>query len=806
MADGRVVIEAILDAANIPKQIKGLKKELNGITWKNIKDGDEKAKALSGAFKSAGKACTIGLTAPITAAGAAAFSVASNYENATARIQSAFGCTREEAEKFKDIGAKVYEGGWGESLDEVTSALIQTRSTIRDIDDNGLEKVTQTALMLSSTFDADVNESIRGTNALMEGFGLSAEEASDLLTAGMQRGLNYTDELGDNLSEYSVRWGEAGMSASMYFSLLEAGTANGAYNLDKVGDFLNEFLTSLTDGRMDEGIKNFSSGTQDVFKQFKAGKATAEDVLQAVLKDMQGMTDETKRAQIASELWSSLGEDNAMGMILALGGVSDSFGDVAGASQAAADAASDSFDNKMNEATRTVMGSLESFGEPLLNIAKGFADVAKAAGDFLSSIPPEGQTVIVSLLGILAALGPVLSMVGNAIPVITALSGVLSGVGGVVKGLGGALGALANPVTIVIAVIGLLVAAVIWLWDNCEEFRNIVTTVWEAVQAVIGAVVEWFTGTAMPAIQGFIDGVVQFFQGLGETISNIWNGIMSVINTVVSAIASFISAYLTTISTIWNTIWTAVWTTASNIWNGISSTISTVINAVWSVISSVVNGISSTIGSVFNAIWSTVSSIWNGIKNTISSVINAAWSVVSGVVNGIRNTISNVFNGIKSVVTTVWNGIKSAIVTPIEAAKGIVGGIIDAIKGFFNFKISWPHIPMPHFGINPSGWQIGDLLKGVIPSLKIDWYAKGAVFNGASIVGVGEAGPERVQPLSGPIAEAYDEKLADKVASRQSIDWVRLEAIIEAVLLRLASQLTIEVDGRQFGRVVRRYV
>ena len=806
MADGRVVIEAILDSANIPKQIKGLQKELNGITWKNIKEGDDKAKALSGAFKSAGKACTIGLTAPITAAGAAAFAVASDYEGATARIQAAFGVTRQEAEKFKDIGARVYEGGWGESLDEVTSALIQVRSTIRDIDDNGLEKVTQTALVLSDTFGADVNETIRGTNALMEGFGLSADEACDLMTAGMQRGLNYTDELGDNLSEYSVRWGEAGMSASEYFSLLEAGTSNGAYNLDKVGDFLNEFLTSLTDGRMDEGIKNFSRGTQGVFNQFKSGKATAEDVLQAVLKDMQNMTDETKRAQIASELWSSLGEDNAMGMILALGGVSDSFGDVGGAAQSAADAASDSFGNKMNEATRTVLGSLEGFGEPILNVAKGIAEVAKGVGDFLSSIPPEGQTVIISLLGILAALGPVLSMIGNALPVIAGVAKAVSGVGGVLKTIGGALGALANPVTIVIAVIGLLVAAIIWLWNNCEEFRNIVTAVWEAVQSAISAVVDWFTGTAQPAIQEFIDGVVQFFQGLGDTISTIWNSIMTVINTVVSAIASFISTYLTTISTIWNTVWTTVWTTVSNIWNGIMGTISTVINAVWSVISSVVNGISSTIGSVFSAIWNTVSSIWNGIRNTISTVINAAWSVISGVVNGIRNTISGVFNGIKSTVTTVWNGIKSAITTPIEAAKNIVGGIIDTIKGFFGFKISWPHIPMPHFGINPKGWHVGKLLEGVIPSLRIDWYAKGAVFNGASVIGVGEAGPERVQPLSGPIAEAYDEKLADKVASRQSIDWARLEAIIEAVLLRLASQLTIEVDGREFGRVVRRYV
>ena len=167
----------------------------------------------------------------------------------------------------------------------------------------------------------------------MEGFGLSATEASDLLTAGMQRGLNYTDELGDNLSEYSVRWGEAGMSASEYFSLLEAGTSNGAYNLDKVGDYLNEFLTALSDGRMEESIGSFSEGTQEVFENFKNGSATAEDMLQAVLGDLTQMPNEYDKAALASTLWSSLGEDNAMGMIESLAGVQDSFGDVAGAAQ-----------------------------------------------------------------------------------------------------------------------------------------------------------------------------------------------------------------------------------------------------------------------------------------------------------------------------------------------------------------------------------------------------------------------------------------------------------------------------------------
>lgn len=191
--DGNVIIKAVLDTVDVSKNIKALERDLQGISWKNITEGDEKAAKLSSSFKKAGTAATVTLTAPVVAAGKAVFGVASDYEQANARIAAAFGVSGEEAERFSGIGKRIYEGGWGQSLDEVNDALIQCKSTLRDVSDEDLQTVTTNALMLSDTFGADVNESIRGTNALMEGFGLSATEASDLLTAGMQRGLNYTD-------------------------------------------------------------------------------------------------------------------------------------------------------------------------------------------------------------------------------------------------------------------------------------------------------------------------------------------------------------------------------------------------------------------------------------------------------------------------------------------------------------------------------------------------------------------------------------------------------------------------------------
>lgn len=821
-ADGSVVIKALLDTTNVVKETKNLKGELNGISWEGIKQGDESAQKLSSSLKTAGTACTVGLTAPIVAAGTAAFTVASQYEQSTARIQAAFGVTRDEAERFAEVGQGIYENGWGDSLTEVEDALIECKSTLRDVSDEDLSTVTTNALMLSQTFGADVNESIRGTNALMEGFGLSATEASDLLTAGMQRGLNYTDELGDNLSEYAGRWGEAGMSASQYFSLLEAGTANGAYNLDKVGDFLNEFMTSLSDGRMEESIGQFSQGTQDVFNAWKEGGATAEDVLNAVVGELDQMPDSYTKAQLASTLWSSLGEDNAMGMITSLAGVEDSFSDVAGAAQEAADAASDSFAGKMQTALRELSGAIEPLGEPLLRIAEDVAGVVKSFAEWFAGLDEGGQNAVLVIAGILAAIGPVLPVVGNVISIMPTLTSAFSDVSGVVGGLTSGTGALAGvftalsgPVGIVIAVVAALVAGFIYLWNTNEDFRNAVTEIWNGICETFQGVVDFIGGTVVP-------GIVDFFTGLGETLSGIWDTITTtvsgawdticnVVDVAIQLIAEILGLALEILLIPWNFIWENFGTQLTEAWNAITETvqgaidtvasviqtvmetvgawwsekwtaISTAASTVWSAITSTVQGAINTVSGVVSSVMAAISSVWSSVWNTISGVASSVWngisSTISGIINGISSTISSVFNGVKSTVSSVWNSIKSAIETPIQQARDTVANVIDRIKSCFNFSWSLPHLKLPHlsitgsFSINPPS----------VPHFGISWYAQGGVFNGPTVIGVGEAGTEGVVPFdkrgAQPLAEGIAEELGDGAGSVTVAVTVNIEKFV----------------------------
>lgn len=363
--------------------------------------------------ESAGQSLIAGLAAPIAAAGAGAILAAADFDSASSSIEAACGGATEEAEALKDAGRTLYTDGWGDSMPQLADSLVRAREILGDLSETDMTYAVEGALTLERVYGSDFAESLRGVNALMDNFGLSATEATDLMVSGTQRGLDYTKELGDNISEYSGRWADAGMSASTYFSLLEAGAQNGAYQLDKVGDFLNEFLTSLSDGRMEDGIASFSEGTQETFRAFQEGGATAQDVLDAVVGELARMPDSYEQASIASELWSSLGEDNALSMITALAGVEDTFTDAAGSAQQAGDEIADSLEVKAAQAVRTAQEALEPFAGAAVDLLGEAADVAKGAAQGFSELDEGTQTLIVGAAGLAAAAGPVLTVGGK---------------------------------------------------------------------------------------------------------------------------------------------------------------------------------------------------------------------------------------------------------------------------------------------------------------------------------------------------------------------------------------------------------
>lgn len=179
---------------------------------------------------------------------------------------------------------------------------------------------------------------------------------------------------------------------------------------------------------------------------------------------------------------------------------------------------------------------------------------------------------------------------------------------------------------------------------------------------------------------------------------------------------------------------------------------------------------------------------FNEIKEGITNKVNTIKEKVTSVFTNIKDGMRNKINEAKSAVLNIFDGIKTGISNKITAAKEKVKSVIDAIRGFFNFEFKWPKVPLPRFGIKPSGWKVGDLLKGVIPKLSIKWNARGGIFDkptlmgyGGTLQGLGEDGAEAIVPLEKNTQ--WLNKIADKLAARQG-----------------KTPIILQVDGKTFAQ------
>lgn len=275
-------------------------------------------------------------------------------EDASNKLQGSIGATAEEMEEYNAVMSDIYNAGYGESITDIADAMALVRQYTGEVDPGKIQQLAENAMTLDETFsNMDMEETLRGVDAMMVSMGLDAEEAFDYIVVGAQNGLNKSGELADNLAEYSQIWSQAGFSAEEMFEILQNGLDNGAYNLDKVNDFVKEFSISLSDGRIEENIGSFSARTQELFAAWQTGGATTKDVFYSVINDLSNMTNQQEALTLASNTWSALGEDNAMSMITSLGELNGTYANVKGSMEKLKEVRYDSVTNQYKVLGRT---------------------------------------------------------------------------------------------------------------------------------------------------------------------------------------------------------------------------------------------------------------------------------------------------------------------------------------------------------------------------------------------------------------------------------------------------------------------
>ena len=256
--------------------VENLENKSNKTDLSKVKKEMDDVKSSADNLKSAVGDALKEATATATAIGGAvtgAVVSANGEQKALNSLQAQAGLTAEEMTKYKDVLEDVYKGNFGESQEEVANVLALIKQTTNETNPSKLKDMTENLFTLRDTYDYDFVETLRAVNMLMEQFGVTGDEAFNLIAQGSQKGLNKNGDLLDTINEYSVHYKQLGYDANEFFNSLENGSKAGTFSIDKLGDAMKEF-----------GIrsKDTTSSTQEGFALLGYGaKASAEDIQKA---------------------------------------------------------------------------------------------------------------------------------------------------------------------------------------------------------------------------------------------------------------------------------------------------------------------------------------------------------------------------------------------------------------------------------------------------------------------------------------------------------------------------------------------
>ena len=669
----------------------------------------------------------------ITELGEKAKDAFTETQDATVKASTYFGETGKAAEQTASVIKDVYGEGVGDSMDTVSNAVITVKKNLQDLDQTELTNLTEQAIKLEELYGIDMNETLRGVNSLMVNFGMSAQEAMDYIVSGTQNGLDKTNELGDNISEYAGKFSQAGYSAQEYFQLLQNGLEGGAYNLDKVNDAINEVTTRLADGTIADSLSKINEETgqveagtggwgeevENVFKQWQQGGATQKQVIDAIVKDIQNTENQQDKLNKAALAFGTMGEDGNTRFIESLTSVGQTYDEVSGSAQNMFDS-STTESQKFEASMRQLEQSLIPLGEALMNLANQIipplASGIQKIGEFFGSLPEPVQNFVIilgTLIAAFTALAPAIMAVAFAVtalnvpllPIIAIIAGVAAAIAGIiaiVKNWGAITEWFGN----------------LWqtvkdkcsaIWDAiCTFFTETIPAAWDALVAKFQGAAEWWSGL-WSQIGQFFSGiwtgictfftqtipqawqsVVAWFQGIPEWWSGIWQQVHDFFVNIWTMMMQnpVISGIVTTIQTLWQNavttlqgIWTGLQQIASGAWELIKNTILGPVLLLIDLVTGNFTQLKEDAQNIWSNIQQAASTIWSGIKQAVSSLAQGLVTHVTTLITGFKDTLGNLWEMAKQAASTAWNNIKQAVVT---AATNLKNSAVQAVTNLKN--------------------------------------------------------------------------------------------------------------------------
>ena len=654
-------------------------------------------KAMGAAEKAAGstgKKISAAMVAGFTAVSAAAVAVVKQiadigdqYQQASGQIAAATGATGEELAGLQDVMKNVYGNNFGEDMNDVANAISNINQQMSGLNGAQLENVTEQAFMLRDTFEYDIPESIRAANAITNQFGTDAEYAMNLIATGAQNGLDYSGELLDTISEYSVQFAKVGFSADDMFKILQTGADTGAWNLDKVGDAIKEMSVRVVDGSETTAVAFGDMGldAEEMAAKFAAGGDTARDAFFETVSALANMDDKVQQNIAGVGLFGTMWEDLGADVVLQLANITDK-----------AYASKNAFEQinnlKYNNLSSALEGVARKVDIALLPIGEKLAgNASKALGELsgiIEQVTPyiEQFTDVFSekISGVIEWLEPYVMPIFD-----TMISGIQTFIPYIMN--------IVNALAPIIEMLKPVVEALLPAINNyLGFFISVASTVASIVSGALTTAIQFITPYLQDIVNIVVD-IINKFSSFYATASNILNNLPTIVSNAITAISNFFING-----------WNWVMTTTQEIISSIATWLSIKWGEIKTGASEFIEGIKASFSNGFSTLVSIVKAPFDKILGFINNIKGAVGDLI-GKITGAKSEAATITvpahatGGTFTVPHLAVIGDAPETIVPhgntahnqallMEAAKGVFGSNIPEITSMQSKIIDFPKI------------------------------------------------------------------------------------------------------------------
>lgn len=412
------------EIVNTQKKLENLNEEYNNFKTENSKftkvgktlqDFGEKVDSTSEKINKIGTDVTAKATTGIVGIATAAVTAGASLESAVDKYIAKAGKSVEETEKYKKVLTDINDANFGEGYEDIANSMAIVEQQMRGLDDAAdLENITKKAYYLKDAFDAEINESVRAAKMLMEQWGMSADEAFELINQGYQKGLDKNGDLLDSINEYSVHFRQIGLSATDMFNTFSLGAESGAFSIDKVGDAIKEMGIRLKDGTATDTLKLMKLNANELEKAFAEGGEKGSWAFGKIVKGLQNIKDPLKQNQAGVTIFGTMWEDLGKDAVFSMTSYGEAFDETANTMSSSMDKMYNNTKSSAESSIKRIKTISANLGTKLLPVVNKVLDKVEVFINKLDNLSDSEKDNIINIGLLVAGVGPLIKIVGTA--------------------------------------------------------------------------------------------------------------------------------------------------------------------------------------------------------------------------------------------------------------------------------------------------------------------------------------------------------------------------------------------------------